>query len=45
MDTKVEALKKVAVAIGCADSVDDVEGNTITEVLNFIAENYPTESE
>lgn len=40
----VEALKKVAVAIGCAKSVDKIEANTIAEVLNFIAENYPKNS-
>lgn len=40
MDTKVEALKKVAVALGCAETVAEVQGETIVEVLNFIAENY-----
>lgn len=39
--SKVDALKKLAVAIGCADSVEEIDGNTIIAVLNFIADNYP----
>lgn len=39
--SKVDALKKLAVAIGCADSVEEIDGNTIVTVLNFIADNYP----
>ena len=38
--TKVEALKELAVAIGCANSVDKVTGTTIAEVLAFMAKNY-----
>ncbi len=38
--TTVESLKKLAVALGCAASVDAVEGETIAEVINFIATNY-----
>lgn len=43
--TNVEALKKLAVALGCAASVDEVVGETIAEVIDFMAENYtaPTE--
>lgn len=39
--TKVEALKELAVAIGCANSVDDVTGTTVVAVLQFITKNYP----
>lgn len=38
--TNVEALKKLAVAFGCADTVAEVEGETVAEVINFIAEEY-----
>lgn len=38
--TIVEALKNVAVAFGCASSVDDIEAETIAEVIQFIADNY-----
>lgn len=41
--TTVEALKNLAVALGCADEVADVEGNTTAEVINFIADNYPSD--
>lgn len=37
---KVEALKNLAVTIGCATSVDNVTGTTIVEVLNFMAAHY-----
>lgn len=43
--SKVEALKNFAVAVGCAASVEEIDGNTIVEVLNFIAENYPGSEE
>mgnify|MGYP006913124629 FL=1 len=39
--SKVEALKKLAVVIGCATSVEEIKGTTIVEVLNFIVVNYP----
>lgn len=39
--SKVDALKNLAVAIGCAESTDKVKGTSVVEVLNFIAENYP----
>lgn len=38
--TKVEALKRVAVALRCAASVANVPGDTVVEVLLFIADNY-----
>jgi hypothetical protein len=43
MVTTVEALKKLAVVLGCAESVDKVTGTTTAEVITFIAENYPSE--
>lgn len=36
-------LKQIAVAMGCAASVDDVHANGTADVLNFIAENYGEE--
>lgn len=42
--SKVEALKALAVAMGCATSVDKIIGTTVTEVLTFMAENYPQTS-
>lgn len=41
MMSKIEVLKKVAVSIGCAESIEKVEGASIIEVINFIADNYP----
>lgn len=38
--TNVEALKNLAVAFGCASSVDDIKVNTVAEVIQFIADNY-----
>lgn len=35
----VKTLKELAVATGCAESVSDVDANSISGVLNFIAEN------
>lgn len=43
--SKVEALKNLAVTIGCATSVEEINANSIVEVLNFIAENYPGSEE
>ena len=40
--TTIEALKNLAVALGCAESADKVTGDTIPEVIQFMAENYPT---
>lgn len=38
--SKVEALKELAVAIGCAASADKVTGTSVVEVLQFIIKNY-----
>lgn len=42
--TTVEALKNLAVAIGSAGSVEEINGNTIPEVIQYIADNYSGES-
>lgn len=39
--SKVAALKELAVAMGCAASVEQITGTTVVEVLTFMAENYP----
>lgn len=39
--TTIDALKNLAVAIGCAKEVADVKGKTIAEVIQFMADNYP----
>ena len=41
--TTIEALKNLAVAIGCASTTDEVTGSTIAEVIDFMAKNYPSE--
>lgn len=41
--TNIEALKNLAVAMGCAETVADVTGDTIAEVIQFMADNYPAE--
>lgn len=38
--TTVEALKNLAVAFGCASSINDIVADTIPEVIQFIADNY-----
>lgn len=38
--TTVEALKNLAVAFGCATKVEAITGETIAEVIQFIADNY-----
>lgn len=38
----IKALKNLAVVLGCAASADKVTGNTIAEVIQFIADNYPS---
>lgn len=38
--TIVDALKNLAVAFGCATSADEIEADTIAEVVQFIADNY-----
>lgn len=40
----VEALRSLAVAMGCAQKFDDVPHGTIAELIQFIANNYPTGS-
>lgn len=42
MGDNVTALKNLAVAIGCVDNVEAVTGDTIAEIIQFIADNYPT---
>ncbi len=42
--SKVEALKALAVAMGCATSIDEITGTTVVAVLVFMAENYPQSS-
>lgn len=37
----IEALKKLAVALECAKDVESVKGETIEDLINFIAENLP----
>lgn len=37
----IEALKNLAVAMGCAETTAAVTGDTVDEVINFIAENLP----
>ena len=37
----VEALRNLAVAMGCATNKEAVTGTTIAEVIQFIANNYP----
>lgn len=38
--TTVEALKNLAVVLGCASSVEDIDAETTAEVIQFIADNY-----
>lgn len=38
--TTVDALKNLAVALGCATKTEAVTGETIAEVIQFIADNY-----
>lgn len=39
--TTIDALKNLAVALGCASDIDSVKGDTIPEIVQFIADNYP----
>lgn len=41
MNTKKTALKELAVKLGCAASINDIPGKTISEVIQFIEENAP----
>ena len=36
----IEALKSLAVALGCADAVANVTGDTIADVIDFMSDNY-----
>lgn len=38
--TTLEALKNLAVSMGCAATVDAVTGETIAEVIQFMADNH-----
>ena len=38
--TTVEALKNLAVTLGCATDVESIPADTIPEVIQFIADNY-----
>lgn len=38
--TKVSELKKIALKMTSAESVDDIPGDTIVDVLKYIEENY-----
>ena len=44
--TNVEKLKKLAVALGCAETTAGVTGTTVAEVIDFISTKYksPTPS-
>lgn len=37
--TNIDALKNLAVALDYAKSVDKVKGNTVAEVIQFMADN------
>ena len=40
MGDTVEALKALAVAMGCASRVEDITTTTIPETIKFMADNY-----
>lgn len=40
----INALKDLAVAIGAAESAAAVTGDSVAEVIQFIADNYPDDS-
>lgn len=44
MGETVEALKALAVAMGCATKVTDIKTITVSETIKFIADNYPSGS-
>lgn len=41
MSRLIEALKNLAVAMGCAETTAAVTGETVEDVINFIADNLP----
>lgn len=45
MSKIIEALKNLAVAMGCAETTGAVTGDKVEDVINFIAENIPEETE
>lgn len=40
----LDALKSLAVALGCAKSTDKVSGDSVAEVIDFIAKHLPKTS-
>ena len=44
MGETVEALKALAVAMGCATNAKDIKTITVSETIKFIADNYPSGS-
>ena len=42
MGDTVEALKALAVAMGCAPKASDITTETIPETIQFMAKNYPS---
>lgn len=42
MGNTVIALKNLAVKLGCAENAAAVTGDTIADVLQFMADHYPT---
>ena len=40
MDTKVVFLKQLALKVTSASSIEDIEGETVCEVLDYIVKNY-----
>lgn len=38
--TTLEALKNLAVALGCCTNVSDVTADTVAEAIQFIADNW-----
>lgn len=42
MGNTVIALKNLAVKLGCAEKATDVTGDTIADVIQFMADQYPT---
>lgn len=45
MSRLIDALKNLAVAMGCAETKSAVTGETVEDVINFIATNYPEPEE
>lgn len=39
--TIVDALKNLAVTLGCVSDITAIEAETTAEVIQFIADNYP----